>query len=878
MVLGETSYLSFKDGLLNKSKAFKNSERKISYGPSYIEVEYKFDGAYLKEIPDENTHIHTRIFMDDAKVYICPGQTVGSGDTLENLPYYKDLLVLNEFADNSSVEIEILEESHKDYLCVIGLEDKKDYPKNIGTPVNGDDYVFLPDSPVKKVSTGTFRTIPFSTVNTYPLIYSAHNKTLRCYSYIKYRVTYKEQETKAYLSQLSYDILKTVASNPENLENYDKISLQSEASSKRCDYLIVTIDDYKVAAEKIATWKSRLGYKCHIISKPNWKGGYKEYVGDQLREYYSETPYKPDYLLVIGSNSDVTSYRVGDKDGYPSDLNYTQYTTNSSNKFDNLIKGRISVHNQKNAISVVDKIISYESNPPLDPDFYNDVLSIALYQFDNHADQRESRYFDFISSIEGISEDLTTLGYNIERHYKTEKDSRPQYFYFGNKMPDEMYTEDLSTSTFWNQAPSHITEEINKGKSIVIFRGHGDPNCYNDNVYPRSEAAKLNNGNKTPVIFNFTCNTGNFSVNNKRDSLCLSEFYLNKENSGAVGVFGNTNPTNHGESNEVAASTFEALFSNRDISIAQAILEASLKTELVKTREIGHWFGDPTMKLYTKEPAKFSPYISRKGSTITVNTRVKGTKVTICSIADMGKSYFRTINLTDKTNVSFENVDVPCYVTITKANYVPYVTVSQTEMYLQNMTLNGGHDIVTEKITTGSDVTKDQKSGSFVVESGETKLTASKSLSLKSGTSIKSGASFSAKLAQAKVQQYEGDGEPRQSTIPLCFITKSNRFNDEIYIYDGGNVGNNGQITSVADNSPEFDYKIYPNPTSGHVNVVSNSEINEVVVLDMTGNVMMSESAHSNKVSLDLSSLAKGMYIVKVVTDENSNVSKIVLK
>ena len=40
----------------------------------------------------------------------------------------------------------------------------------------------------------------------------------------------------------------------------------------------------------------------------------------------------------------------------------------------------------------------------------------------------------------------------------------------------------------------------------------------------------------------------------------------------------------------------------------------------------------------------------------------------------------------------------------------------------------------------------------------------------------------------------------------------------------------------------------------------------------------MSESANSNSVSIDLSSFAKGMYLVKVVTFEDSYVKKVVLK
>ena len=225
----------------------------------------------------------------------------------------------------------------------------------------------------------------------------------------------------------------------------------------------------------------------------------------------------------------------------------------------------------------------------------------------------------------------------------------------------------------------------------------------------------------------------------------------------------------------------------------------------------------------------------------------------------------------------FENVDVPCYITITKANYVPYVTVSKTDLYLQNMKLNGYHNIEANSIISGEKVTDEVKEGAFVVESGTTKLTASKTLSLKSGTSIKTGASLRARKGQS-TNNYKGTGDPRISKAPLCFSNFSDRFiNNDQFFYEG----NGGTLSEISDNTSEINsVSIYPNPTSGRINVVinNNENINDVVVLDLTGKVLMSQSVNSNKASLDLSSYSKGMYLVKVITAEDSYVKKVVLK
>jgi hypothetical protein len=167
------------------------------------------------------------------------------------------------------------------------------------------------------------------------------------------------------------------------------------------------------------------------------------------------------------------------------------------------------------------------------------------------------------------------------------------------------------------------------------------------------------------------------------------------------------------------------------------------------------------------------------------------------------------------------------------------------------------------------------KEGAFIVESGTTKLRSSKTLSLKSGTSVKYGASLRARKGDLSANAYKGDGKPRTADIPLCFNSLSERFStNNLYSYEN----NNGSLSSVSDNESNS-VSIYPNPTSGSINVeVDNNIINDVVVLDITGKVLMSESVNANNISLDLSSFAKGLYLVKVVTAEDSFVKKVVLK
>lgn len=875
-------YLSFTDGYVNE-RNFKAASKEITTYDDYTEVSYTFDGAYLKQVESKNDNAYLRLYMDNA-FYNSTNSTEDDA-TYKHLPYFKDIVVLPENAKYKSVKVEIAEVKYQDFQCPFKESEKSiiSNDKNYNTVVNDKNKEFFPGNIITCVAKSTFRNVPFTTINTFPVFFDIKTNTLRCYSTIKYRITYDKHTTsKPVMTKLAYNLLGRISSNPKILNDYDKTLLNSESE---CGYLIVTTEKYKSAAEKLASWKLRLGYKCHILSRPNWDGNYVEYTADAIRAYCDSLNQQPDYLLIIGSSLDVPSAALQSHDSnakfdqtgptWFSDT-YLGKFKNSSNLNDDIVRARISVYSPEEAISVVDKIISYEQNPPTDSEFYHNSLSIGLFDSDDKI--RESKTYDFLSTAEGTSRDLETLGYEVDRHYINYAKGTPQYFLNGDRMPDYMYMTEEGND-FWDKDVSHITNLLNKGKSIVIYNGHGNEGAYSNNVYTQKEVAKLENADKTPVFFNFACSTGAFYYVGK-DSLCFAESLLNKANGGAVGVYANTRRILTNESKIMGSHILRALFNNSDISIATAVLQATFSVEFDYTHQLAQYFGDPSMKLWTVVPAKFKPFINKSGSTITVNSYVAGSKVTICSIADWGETYYKSVELSNDTKATFEGVNVPCYITITKNNYVPFMTVSKDDLYLQNMSLNRYHDIVATNITTGSNITEDLAKGDFIVESGTAKLRGEKSITLKSGTSVKNGASLIVRKGADDSYNYKGNGIDRRSDIPLCFNTLTDRFTtNEQQAYNGGNYGNGH--TSIQDkSSEEKSIVIYPNPTSGNLNIIAKNgiQIEEVTVMDMTGNTLMSESANSNNASLDLSTLGKGMYLVKVITADESIVKKVVLK
>ena len=83
--------------------------------------------------------------------------------------------------------------------------------------------------------------------------------------------------------------------------------------------------------------------------------------------------------------------------------------------------------------------------------------------------------------------------------------------------------------------------------------------------------------------------------------------------------------------------------------------------------------------------------------------------------------------------------------------------------------------------------------------------------------------------------------------------------------------------TSVSADETVFDnISIYPNPSTGILNIKTDREIN-VSVTNMMGKIIISNRKILNNHSLDLSSFANGVYLLKINVGNKTGVKKIIL-
>jgi hypothetical protein len=80
--------------------------------------------------------------------------------------------------------------------------------------------------------------------------------------------------------------------------------------------------------------------------------------------------------------------------------------------------------------------------------------------------------------------------------------------------------------------------------------------------------------------------------------------------------------------------------------------------------------------------------------------------------------------------------------------------------------------------------------------------------------------------------------------------------------------------TGIFNNQAENNVDIYPNPVNDVLNIANVNNVNEIMILDVTGKVVKSQKVNSDKISLNVSDLQRGMYILNIYNDKGIQAKK----
>jgi hypothetical protein len=87
----------------------------------------------------------------------------------------------------------------------------------------------------------------------------------------------------------------------------------------------------------------------------------------------------------------------------------------------------------------------------------------------------------------------------------------------------------------------------------------------------------------------------------------------------------------------------------------------------------------------------------------------------------------------------------------------------------------------------------------------------------------------------------------------------------------------NDQTVSIKDFENELSFSIFPNPTEGNLTINLENDVNSIQVIDVTGKIIISEKNISKGYkSMNLTSLNAGVYFIKVTSENDTKVQRLI--
>ncbi len=465
---------------------------------------------------------------------------------------------------------------------------------------------FFPGALAEVYDVSVYRNTSLAGVRLCPVQYNPVTKQLKVYTRLKVRVSFSGGRYVPGLKNQSEKIVQRIAVNGKD---YTRL-LQKRMDDEKDDIIVITTPTFIKPVEALVRWQRQKGYDVKIDSRSSWD---TSSVRKAVKDFWDANE-EPEYMLIVGDFEDVPpdsfDYRTW------TDLPYVMFD-GPDDKFAEMASGRIAVSNEKEAWTVVNKILQYECNPVTDDEYYKNFLVCSQFEDLNKNDTADKRFTHTAYEMKLYMEKHNYTVTHLTDVYDDEEN--PMYwnadtYSFGGLIPEYLRRPDCA----WNHNEDDISAEINKGKFLILHRDHGMENGWAWPRFRSEHVRQLENGDKRPIVFSLNCLTGRF-----KSDTCFAEVFLREKN-GAVGIIAACRESYSGCNDAYCHGLFDAIWpgtamnsphnENPDTIDHDPIVTMGDVTTygyfhmrdnwaiFTDAARLFHWFGDPTTSIRTEKP------------------------------------------------------------------------------------------------------------------------------------------------------------------------------------------------------------------------------------------------------------------------------------
>jgi hypothetical protein len=563
--------------------------------------------------------------------------------------------------DQGQTEIEIISSTTQEYQNIDVAPSKGNFDRTINPAsvpyTYGEAYSrneYFPAAPAELRAPYIARDFRGQTVVFHPFRYNPATRTLLVYTEMVVKVKTTAGKGQNELSRSGFSLSPEFrAIYGRQFLNYPQVtSTFYTPVGETGEMLLIAPASYMPTLQPFIDWKMQRGIQVTAVDVATI-GNNAAAIKNYIANFYNTHTLA--FVLLAGDAAQVTPSQTA---AGPSDNDYVYIL--GSDHYPDCFIGRFSAENTTQLATMVNRTISYERNPVVDPR-YAHCLGIASDQGpgdDNEMDYEHER---------NIGNRLLTFSYTTFHEVYDGSQG-------GGDAPG-------------NPSATDVTPVVNAGVGIINYTGHGSSSAFSTTGFSSTHVDQLTNTDVWPFIFSVACVNGDF-VNNT----CFAEHWIRAKHpvtdapTGAVAVIMSTinqswNPPMEGqdEMNDIMIETYA---SNMKRSFGGITMNGCMKMndtyggggeDMTDTWTI---FGDPSVMVRTKDASSMTvshtPSMILGATSFTASCNVNDAVVTLWQAGQiLGSGVVSGGNVT----VNFASpVSSTAQVTLTAVafNYAPY--------------------------------------------------------------------------------------------------------------------------------------------------------------------------------------------------------------
>ncbi len=413
-------------------------------------------------------------------------------------------------------------------------------------------------------------------------------------------------------------------------------------------YLIITHDNFYNQALTLAKWKHKKGVPSKVVKLSEIGSTYTA-IKNYIVNAYNSWQIKPEYVLIFGAVEYVPTHPYREQSPqYQGHDHYYSDITGSA--LPEIAVGRLPCRTTTEAEMMVQKILSFEKDVLLNPDWY--IRGTTIVRRDYDAD--DTIYF---------------RDTRIVRNF---------WIQYG-------YTKIDSLRSDQGHNAQTVINCVNEGREFVVYRGTGVENWYSPfDVNPYSTS----NNKKLPIVVSGTCQTVAMAAGYEYAGEAWLRAGSVSNLTGAVAFLGTTTVITNGAylRSAFVRGFFKKIYRDSVYILGEA-LKAGKKQVYDSTgsvSEVRSWqlLGDPELNIWTKAPKSFIvSYQNPIQSPLQFEVNVKESgallpvyKAKVC-ISHKNDLIYLVGETDQQGKVTFDIPQLPpctLYLTVTKFNYLPW--------------------------------------------------------------------------------------------------------------------------------------------------------------------------------------------------------------